>query len=196
MAVTRENRGVLVSAGVPLGRRVPHGSVRWYVAQAPQGQEQATCSWLTSVVSKELLSDAFVPCKERWFKRGGQWVLEQVPMYPGYIFLVTSNATQLARMLGKLSTHITVAGEIGRGYTPVAVEAQDWYERAMDAQHVIRASTGEISNGALHVQRGPLVGQERRVCKVDRHHRRCTVAVCEGQRRFHEQVALEVPAKQ
>lgn len=50
---------------------------------------------------------------------------------------------------------------------------------------------GRIDGDGLHVVFGPLSGQERRVVKVDRHHRTCWVRVCG----VDISTSLEVPAK-
>ena len=50
-------------------------------------------------------------------------------------------------------------------------------------------------DGALHVTDGPLVGQEARISKVDRHRRRCEVAVGGPGEEFTEQAPLDVPFK-
>ena len=77
---------------------------------------------------------------------------------------------------------------------PLAPDAQEWFERCMDEGHVLRSSSAVIVDGVLHVQEGPLVGQEQRVRKVDRHRRRCEVSLgWDGA--FTEQMPLDVPFK-
>ena len=66
---------------------------------------------------------------------------------------------------------------------------------ASDGSHVIRSSTAVIVDGVLHVTDGPLVGQEDRISKVDRHRRRCEVAVGGPGEEFTEQAPLDVPFK-
>ena len=70
-----------------------------------------------------------------------------------------------------------------------------WYESVVDDRHVIRSSTAVIEDGVLRVVRGPLAGQEERISKVDRHRRRCTVRVVDGDGGFTEQVPMDVPFK-
>ena len=47
----------------------------------------------------------------------------------------------------------------------------------------------------LHIEQGPLVGQEARVKKIDRHKRWCLVDVGEGDSAFRELLPLDVPSK-
>lgn len=186
---------VVMPMGLPCGRRVPKGNLRWYLLRVPEGREQSVCDLLKRIIPRELLEDAFAPRKERWAKRGGAWGLETVRMYRGYAFAATRDVSGLAKALARTTAAAELVGEFGRSWMPLAPEAQGWLEAAMDGEHVIRNSVGVIQDGVLHVQMGPLVGQEARVSKVDRHKRRCFVRVCDGGAGFAETMPLDVPSK-
>ncbi|WP_165045737.1 hypothetical protein [Adlercreutzia sp. ZJ138] len=177
--------------GMPVGRRSPRGRRRWYLVHAP-GREQATCDKLRKILPPDLLEDAFVMRKERWRKYHGAWRLYPVPMYQEYFFVVTKDVLALDKELAKLTFPARIAKADGRHFAPLAKGAQQWYEGVLDTERVIRTSTAVIEDGVLHVQSGPLVGQEDRVVKVDRHKRFCFVDVDEG---FAECVPLDVPFK-
>lgn len=181
-------------AGMPVGRRTPRGKRRWYLVHAP-GKEQATCDKVKKIISPELLEDAFVMRRERVKKYRGEWVTSTTLMYSEYFFVVTKDVNALDRELSKLSLPAHVCKDEGRYYAPMAKEAQAWYEQVMDAEHVIRTSTAVIVDGVLHIQDGPLVGQESRVTKIVRHKSICTVAVGEGGSGFSECVPFVVPFK-
>ncbi|ROT89263.1 hypothetical protein DMP12_10015 [Gordonibacter urolithinfaciens] len=161
----------------------------------PEGREQATCEKIRKIVPSDLLADAFVLRKERWFKRAGVWSLNLVQMYHEYFFVATGDVTALDRELSRLSFPARIASESGRGFLPLAFEAQEWFEASMDADHVLRSSMAHIVEGELRVLAGPLMGQERRVRKIDRHRRRCLVDVCDADGGFVEQMPLDVPFK-
>lgn len=183
-------------ADLPRGRRTRKGSLRWYLVQVPAGRERSVCEKVRRAVSPEVLEDAFVLSKERWFKRAGVWSLKPVQMYRGYFFAATRDVVALDKELSRLSFPARVAGADGHAWAPLDSEAQQWFESSMDEAHVLRASTAVIVDGVLQVQSGPLVGQEARVRKIDRHRRRCTVDVCAGRDgAFAEQMALDVPFK-
>lgn len=147
------------------------------------------------MIPPELLDDAFVISKERWFRSNGNWELRKTQLYPGYFFVITSDAARLSAELSKLSFPIHLAGEVGGGYMPLALEAQEWFSGSLDASHVLCNSKAQIVNGKLVVSSGPLVGQESRVSKIDRHHRLCTVRVCDEHGGFAELMPIEVPLK-
>lgn len=144
-------------------------------------------------MAPELLEDAFVMRKERWRKCNDVWQEYPVPMYQEYFFAVTKDVAELDRAMSKLSFPARIARGCGNHYAPLSAAAQAWYEDALDEKRVIRTSTAVIVNGILHVQSGPLVGQENRVLKIDRHKRFAYVDVGEGG--FTECVPLCVPFK-
>lgn len=183
-----------LAGGLPCGRRVPKGRVRWYLLKVREGSEAATCSKLLRALPRDLLMDCFPLVKERWFKRAGVWELQRVTAYRGYAFAVSADPAELSKALSKLSVQAELAGADGRSWMPLAPDAQEWFERCMDEGHVLRSSTAVIVDGVLRVVEGPLVGQEQRVRKVDRHRRRCEVSLgWDGA--FTEQMSLDVPFK-
>lgn len=161
----------------------------------PEGREAELCEELKRLVPSNLIKDAFVLRRERWTKRGGTWLLESVNMYRGYAFAISPDAAGLAKALMRLSLPVELVGTEVRSWAPIADEVADWYATAEDSQHVIRSSTAVIVDGALHVTEGPLMGQEARISKVDRHRRRCMVAVDGPGGGFTEQAPIDVPFK-
>ena len=188
-------RGGSLAAGLPMGRRSPRGRERWYLLRMPEGRESAICEELKRLLPESVLTDAFVLRKERWMKRGGTWFLDPVNMYRGYAFAISSDAAGLSKAIAGLTLPVELVGTDVRSWAPLADEAAAWYAAAMDASHVIRSSTAAIVDGVLHVQSGPLVGQESRISKVDRHRRRCQVRVGDGDAAFTEQAPIDVPFK-
>lgn len=180
--------------GMPIGRRTPRGKRRWYLVHVP-GREQATCDKLKRIIPRTLLEDAFVLRRERIRKRHGEWITDTIPMYEGYIFVVTRDVNALDKELKKLSFPAQICKGDSRFYAPLAEEAQAWYEQVMDASHTIRKSTAVIIDGVLHIQDGPLVGQENRVTNIKRRLSLCEVAVADGGGGFSETVPFVIPFK-
>lgn len=195
VAAAPRERAQRTSPCLPLGRRTPKGRERWYLLRVPEGREAATCAELKRLVPGDLLKDAFALRKERWFKRAGEWSLVPVDMYRGYAFAVSPDAAGLARALSRLTLPAALVGTESRSWAPLDDEVASWYASVADEGHVIRSSTAVIVDGVLRVTEGPLVGQEARISKVDRHRRRCMVRVADGDGGFAEQAAIDVPFK-
>lgn len=95
----------------------------------------------------------------------------------------------------ELSFGCRIAGSRERAYMPMPDDAQDWYRSVLDDDGVVRNSVARIEDGVLYIEQGPLVGQEARVKKIDRHKRWCLVDVGEGDSVFRELLPLDVPSK-
>lgn len=172
-----------------------HGRVRWYLVHTTHGKERETCEKVRCIIPRNLMQDAFVMQKEFWFKRDGAWSLQTKPMYKEYFFVATHDAAALDRALAQLSFGCRIAGSRERAYMPMPDDAQDWYRSVLDDDGVVRNSVARIENGVLHIEQGPLVGQEARVHKIDRRKRWCLVDVGEGDSSFREMLPLDVPSK-
>lgn len=183
------------SPSLPLGRRSPRGRLRWYLVACPEGHEQDSCDRVRAIVPTDLLEDAFVPRAERWGKFAAGWSVRTVELFKGYFVVATKDATGLSRALERLTFPVRMAGAVGRGYAPIATEAQEFLSSSMDDSHVIRTSEAEIVAGKLRVYEGPLVGQERRVAKVNRHKRLASVRVCGEGDDFSVLLPLGVPVR-
>ena len=125
----------------------------------------------------------------------GAWSLQTKPMYKEYFFVATRDAAALDRALAQLSFGCRIAGSRERAYMPMPDDAQDWYRSVLDDDGVVRNSVARIEDGVLHIEQGPLVGQEARVKKIDRHKRWCLVDVGDGDSAFRELLPLDVPSK-
>lgn len=198
MSITsmRDSKTIAVFAPLPLGRRSPRGRLRWYLASCEPGREQAVCDRVCRIVGEPALENAFVLRRERWAKFDGEWSKHLVTPFPGYIFILSRDATMLDAALRGLSFRVFLVGQQqDRSYAPLSEGACKWFESVTDSQHVLRSSTGVIVNDELHVLEGPLVGQEESVIKIDRHKRTCFVQVSCAEGVFTQVMPLDVPVK-
>lgn len=171
-----------------------HGRVRWYLVHTPNGKSARPVK-RSAALSARADAGRFVMQKEFWFKRDGAWSLQTKPMYKEYFFVATRDAALLDKALAQLSFGCRIAGSRERAYAPMPDDAQDWYRSVLDDDGVVRNSVARIEDGVLHIEQGPLVGQEARVKKIDRHKRWCLVDVGEGDSAFRELLPLDVPSK-
>lgn len=63
---------------------------------------------------------------------------------------------------------------------PIPDELSDLLNGISDAQHHIPMSKGVIKNGLAHVTEGPLIGQDNRIVRIDRHKRLAWLKVSEN----------------
>ncbi|WP_449314381.1 hypothetical protein [Rubneribacter sp.] len=183
----------------PLLSSCPHTSsdqtLRWYVAYAGEGREDALATKLASALSPAVLTEAFCPKWEMLMKRRGVWLKAERVMFTGYVVLASAHPRALMQELSHLSFPVVLAGKRGRTLLPIEAEVQRWLERSLDGSHVLRASEGVIHAGKLTVEHGPLQGSEARVKKVDRHKSMAWVGLGNTDSQFLLRVALAVPKK-
>ena len=180
---------------LPCGRRSPRGRSRWYVLHVPQGAEAPTAEKLNRILGGTCLARAFALRKECWMKRRGEWFLVTKPMWPQYLFAESGDAAALVDALRTLSFRVEPAGLEGRGVVPLDDGVRAWLEASADSTWCVRSSVAEIVGGELRVTSGPLVGQEARVLRVDRHKRTALVAMGDGPGAPVEALAIDVPVK-
>ncbi len=189
------NGPVPKSLPTPLGRGCAGRKARLYAVNAGLGHESALCARLARLMPADLLLDAFVPKKEKWFKRGGSWSLQAKPMWPGYLLVSTPDAVSLNDLMLHMSSPRRLAGESGRGFAPLDGAVEAWLLSCMDASHTVRGSVGHLVGGSLRVASGPLVGREGSILKFDRHKRTALVALTPmGAQGPCETLALDVPS--
>lgn len=191
-AAKTRRAGARLAGALPCGRRSPRGRERWYLVQVPEGRELSLCHELQRIVPRPALADAFVPQRERWMKRSGLWFTQVRVMYPGYVFIASPDAPALAKALAGLTLPARLVGTEDRSWVPVADEARVWLASVMDEARVIRSSQALLEGGELCVVAGPLMGQEARICEVNRHKRFCRVRVVDADGGFTETMPLDV----
>lgn len=116
-------------------------------------------------------------------------------MHPGFMFAASNDALGLNKALSSLTLPVKLVGAEERAWAPIADGARAWFTAVMDSRHVVRSSTAVIEEGALRVLSGPLVGQEARICDIDRHKRYCHACVVDADGGFTETVPLDVVSK-
>ena len=165
-----------------------HGCVRWYLVHTSNGKERETCEKVRRIIPHELMKDAFVMKKEFWFKRDGVWSLQTKPMYKEYFCAAAHDAPALDRALAVASpvvgSGLTCPCRTMRRTGTAAYWMTTWC-----------ASVARIEDGVLHIEQGPLVGQEARVKWIDRHKRWRLVDVGDDDSAFRELLPLDVPSK-
>ena len=72
---------------------------------------------------------------------------------------------------------------------------RDWFLAFIDQDRVVRMSEGVIENDQVRITKGPLMGKEARIRKVDRHKRCAFVEMDMFGRKTTARVGLEIVRK-
>ena len=151
----------------------------WYVAQVQAGRESSTLEMCRRLVPPSVMEDCFMP--------------EYEVMW--YLFFVTDDPEALNRELSRVPMPIRLLGNEENSFFPLTGKERDWFLSFMDGNHTVRMSEGYISGDKITVTRGPLMGFEGDIRKIDRHKRRAYIDVSLFGRTVPASVGLEIVRK-
>ncbi|WP_225748964.1 antiterminator LoaP [Paraeggerthella sp. Marseille-Q4926] len=167
----------------------------WYVAQVQAGRESSTLEMCKKLVRPSAMEDCFMPEYEVLWKIRGEWRLVKRLLFPGYLFFVTGDVNELHKDLLGVPMPIKLLGNEENSFFPLTDKERDWFLSFMDGAHVVRMSEGYIAGDKITVTRGPLMGFEGDIRKIDRHKRRAYIDVTLFGRTVPASVGLEIVRK-
>lgn len=149
------------------------------------------------MIDSKILQDCFVPEYETMRKIKGEWRTIRQRLFPGYLFVVTDSISSLLPELRRIPADIRLLGQNeGKGAVlPLLAEEQDWIAAFIDETHCVRMSEGYIEGETITVTKGPLLGQEAIIQKIDRHKRRAVIEMTMFGRTITATIGLEVVHK-
>lgn len=142
----------------------------WYAVQVKTGKEQATANLCRAIVNGEILMKSFIPRYERMKRYRGNWHKEQLPMFPGYIFLATERVDELFQDL-KLVPELTKILGDGSEFVPIKDEEKALLQRLGNEMYVMEMSIGYLVGERVIILSGPMKGMEGMIKRIDRHKR-------------------------
>ena len=150
---------------------------KWYVGQVLAGKEASTLSQCRKLIDPSILHESFVPEFETMWKSSAGWRPERRLLFPGYLFFVTDNIEALAAGLTNVPNRVRILGDEENLFMALSDAERDWFLAFIDQDRVVRMSEGVIENDQVRITKGPLMGKEARIRKVDRHKRCAFVEV-------------------
>lgn len=82
----------------------------WYVVQVASGKEQATLERIQKFVDGSTLKEAFIPRRKVIRKRRGEEFSVSEALFPGYVFVVTENPSELFSELKRVPAFTRMLG--------------------------------------------------------------------------------------
>lgn len=166
----------------------------WYVIWTLTGGERKAKEDIKQKISKELYTDIFYPEIVKQYRIKGQWIDRKVPMFPGYLFVETTNIEEFSEQITKL-TGFHVVLKQDRQYCPIENTDYELIHLAHKNKGVFDVSRGVIEGGTTKIITGPLKGLEGIVTKIDRHNRTATIKVNMFENMTTVKVGLEIISK-
>lgn len=166
----------------------------WYVIQVRTGTEREIIRQCQAVISEEILEKSFLPCFEEMKRYKGAWHKEQKLLFPGYVFLISTDPDQLYRSL-KSVIGLTKLLKTGEQIISLTEEEIRFLLRFGGKEQLVKISTGFVEQAQVIILDGPLKGMEGYIKKIDRHRREASLELPMFGRILDVKVGLEIIAK-
>lgn len=174
-------------------------TTNWYVIQVNTGNEHK----LRDMIVKHLdqtqtpYVDCFVPVVEYVRKSNQGYETKEKPMFPGYLFLISDpdSIKEIAACLKRVIGFTKILGA-SQEFIPLYPQEVEFLLGFSDNNHKVGLSSGFIENDEIIITKGPLVGKEGHIKKINRHKRIAEVELLFMGRTTRVQVPLEIITKQ
>jgi transcriptional antiterminator NusG len=166
----------------------------WYVMQVRTGTEENICCQCQRLIAPKLLERCFLPHYEQKKRYQGEWHIQERVLFPGYVFLITSDIESLIDKL-RMVNGLTKIVKVGDELVALTTEEVAFLQHMGKEEQVVEMSTGIIENDKVKIYQGPLVGLEGSIKKIDRHKRLAWMSLEMFGRQTEIQVGLEILAK-
>lgn len=162
----------------------------WYALQCKSGQEKKLVHLCKQHISSVALEDAFFFYSERLWRIKGKWDLIEKNLFPGYIFLESSEPCLLLKELEQYQKFIKFLGE--EKLISIYDEEKQILKELCGTQHCLKLSYGYKQHGMNYITAGPLKGKEKSVTKFDWHSRLAVIDISIGMKRSIIWAGLEI----
>lgn len=139
----------------------------WYVIWTSTGFEKKAEK---AVKGFSCQKRCFVPRRAIQMKRNGAWETVEKPLFPGYFFVDTDDIEDLVIELRKVEGFNRVL-TVDKKLFPLYGKDAELVENLSTRAGLFDMSEGIIEGDQIKITSGPLMGQEGRIKKIDRHKR-------------------------
>ncbi|EET60478.1 transcription termination/antitermination factor NusG [Marvinbryantia formatexigens DSM 14469] len=166
----------------------------WYVMQVQTGMEERICAQCRRKISETVLEQCFIPRYEVKKHIQGVWKTQKQILFPGYVFVVTSDIQNLHEELKKVIGLTKLIGT-GREIVPISENEKEFLLGFGGKEQVVQMSEGIITGSRVVIHSGPLKGKEGYIRKIDRHKRKAWLELPLLGGMQNVQVGLEIVCK-
>lgn len=140
----------------------------WYVIQVTTGKEEA----MKMLVEREMDPGSDERCfyikRERIWRRDGQCILHVETMFPGYLFVITSQPKELYWRLKSIPQFTKLLRTENEVFLAVEPDEQEFLENLLngDPEDIVRLSKVRLDkNGEIKSAEGPLKNYIKKIVK-------------------------------
>lgn len=174
----------------------------WYVIQVRAGQEEKIVfqcrkkiqNYIEGTEKAGMLERCFIPYYEQKRRYEGAWHTEQRVLFPGYVFLISNDVEGLFFELKKVQGLTKLIGT-GKEIVPLSESEVQLLLHLGGDDQIVETSIGVMEQDQICITRGPLMGLEGCIKKIDRHKRTAWLEIEMMGRIVETRVGLEVVEK-
>ena len=159
----------------------------WYVIQVAGGTEHKVKGDLERYLPEGLMEKCFIPLYEEKVKFNHNWHMKTKILFPCYLFVVTDDPEKLYMELKHIDG-LTKLLKSGDDILPLPENEVDLLKRLGGDNHIVEMSLGYKEGDKVVITKGPLIGYETLIKKIDRHKRKAILEV----EFFHQKKEIEV----
>lgn len=168
---------------------------RLYVIQVTSGQEEHSKALMQKLLPG-VVSDCYTPAYECARKVGGTWRTVTRMLFPGYVFVQTSEPSELRDRLREIPAFTRLLGESNESFLALTDDEVAWLNAFTNVEtHVVEMSEGVIEGDRVLVTKGPLRGHEGLIARIDRHKRLAELEIRMFGRDKRVRIGLEIVRK-
>lgn len=150
---------------------------KWYVIQVRTGSEEKIKQACEYQIAKQYLKECFIPKYARLKKIQGKWDDVYETLFGGYVFMISDDVNGLFAELKSIPALTKLLGKYGTDIFPLNDDEVIFLKSFGKEEHVVDMSIGYIEGDIIYVTKGPLMGKEGLIKKVDRHKRLAYIQV-------------------
>ena len=166
-----------------------------YVVQVTSGKEERARQLVLRLLAS-VVEDCYTPAFETMRRIRGEWRLVRGLLFPGYIFIQTSDPEAVARDLASVPAFTRLLGKSDTSILALTNDEVAWLNAFTNIEtHVVEMSEGVIEGDRVLVTKGPLRGHEGEIVFIDRHKRIAQLEVHMFGRTKRIKVGLEIVRK-
>lgn len=176
----------------PVPRRAPG----WYVVQTTAGSEEHVRALIERQVASELYDECFVPRYKTAQKVGrGKWAPCELPLFPGYLMVITEQVRELADALRGIKAFSKLL-DCNGAFIPLNEAEVAWIDAFTQRGHrVIGMSEGYVEGDEIVVTSGPLMNRTGWIRKVNHRKKRAYLELELFGRTIQAEVGLRIVRK-
>lgn len=168
---------------------------KWFAIYVPTGKEEYSKNYIQKKLDG---AEVFIPKVTVQRKVKGEIQTDTIPLFKGYIFVISKDEDMIGNLLevskgtDKIYKLLKYSDSEGCVLHDSDVEILTAF---LDKEKVMQSSVGIIIGDEIIIKRGPLVGKESIIKKINRHKMQATVQIEMMGRMCDMQVPLEIVEK-